>query len=325
MNLDNVVAESMDYGGTAEMYASMPLKQYIQVWLDTFKSSSLKQASFERLKSSLNALDGYFIAQMKIKDITAFHIQRYVNELADHGYARTTIKKQTEIVTAPLKQAAAMHFIQADPSAGISLPKESKLKKKSKQVEPYTEEEQNKMWEIIESSDVPATLCIGFMLETGLRVGELMALRWKCVDIDKKRLTVNATIIHPAGQNKSSLQTETKSRSSMRIIPLTQRAIEILEKLKGRDDEWVFTNKTGGRISYNAIVKHIQSLCKKIHAEYRGAHAFRHTFATNCYYKGMDVKILSKLLGHSDIRVTMNIYVSLRGDGFEEMYAALAG
>ena len=57
--------------------------------------------------------------------------------------------------------------------------------------------------------------------------------------------------------------------------------------------------------------------------EYRGEHVFRHTFATNCYYRGIDVKILSNLLGHADVNITYNIYVHLYGDGFEAMYDTL--
>ena len=63
--------------------------------------------------------------------------------------------------------------------------------------------------------------------------------------------------------------------------------------------------------------------CRDAGIEYRGEHVFRHTFATNCYYKGMDIKILSKLLGHADVNITYNVYVNLYGDGFEEMYDAL--
>jgi len=58
-------------------------------------------------------------------------------------------------------------------------------------------------------------------------------------------------------------------------------------------------------------------------SKYRGEHVFRHTFATNCYYKSVNVKVLSKLLGHADVNVTYNIYVHLYGDGFDEMYSAL--
>ena len=66
-------------------------------------------------------------------------------------------------------------------------------------------------------------------------------------------------------------------------------------------------------------------MCVDAGIEYRGEHVFRHTFATNCYYKGMDIKILSRLLGHADVNITYNIYVHLYGDGFEEMYEALVG
>ena len=64
-------------------------------------------------------------------------------------------------------------------------------------------------------------------------------------------------------------------------------------------------------------------VCKDAFVPYRGEHVFRHTFATNCYHKGVDVKILSRLLGHADVNITYNIYVHLYGDGFDEMYSAL--
>ena len=91
------------------------------------------------------------------------------------------------------------------------------------------------------------------------------------------------------------------------------------------ENEWVFTNDNGQRLSYEALRYQTQHLCKSADVPYRGEHAFRHTFATNCYHKGIDVKILSKLLGHADVNITYNIYVHLYGDGFDEMYEALVG
>ena len=71
---------------------------------------------------------------------------------------------------------------------------------------------------------------------------------------------------------------------------------------------------------YEALRWQTKCACRDAGIEYRGEHVFRHTFATNCYYKGMDIKILSKLLGHADVNITYNIYIHLYGDGFEEMY-----
>ena len=76
-------------------------------------------------------------------------------------------------------------------------------------------------------------------------------------------------------------------------------------------------------LRYEALRWQTRCLCKAADVPYRGEHVFRHTFATNCYHKGIDVKILSRLLGHADVNITYNIYVHLYGDGFDEMYEAL--
>ena len=180
MNLDNFMCcKSMEE--RIAMYSSMPLKDYIRVWIDTFKTGSVKPATLSRLETSLAALRHYKIADQPIGEITAFDIQRYVNELTDHGYGLTTIKKQMRIATAPLKQAAAMHFISADPSVGVYLPAQDKVKKKKKETAPYTNEEQDRLWISINKRKNPGDLAVGLMLETGLRVGEVLALRWKFV------------------------------------------------------------------------------------------------------------------------------------------------
>ena len=77
--------------------------------------------------------------------------------------------------------------------------------------------------------------------------------------------------------------------------------------------------------AYEALRWKTKCACRDAGVQYRGEHVFRHTFATNCYYKGMDIKILSRLLGHADVNITYNIYVHLYGDGFDEMYEALVG
>ena len=117
-----------------------------------------------------------------------------------------------------------------------------------------------------------------------------------------------------------------KSESSRRTIPLTPEAINILEEQYARRiSEWVFTNDDGERLSYEALRYQTRKACDEAGIEYRGEHVFRHTFATNCYHKGIDVKILSRLLGHADVNITYNLYIHLYGDGFDEMYSALVG
>jgi len=167
-------------------------------------------------------------------------------------------------------------------------------------------------------------VAVGLMIETGLRVGEALAFRWKDINLSQKRLRVRSTVVRLANKKRPYVQDCAKSESSNRTIPLTPKAVFLLSALAWQSSsEWVFVGNDGKRLSYEALRWQTWCLCKAADVSYRGEHVFRHTFATNCYHKGIDVKILSRLLGHADVNITYNIYVHLYGDGFDEMYSAL--
>lgn len=308
------------------MNASISLTSYIAEWLTTFKETTVKQSTYDRLLTSAKALEAYTIAYKPIGEITSIDIQHYVNDLTKRGYGLSTIKKQMRIVTAPLKQASALHIIPADPGVGIRLPSRYNVAKPEKIVEAYTAEEQTALLNVISSGRRKGYFAIMLMIETGLRVGEVLALRWQDVQLTRKRINVRNTVVRLANKKQSFVQDSVKSESSRRTIPLTPEAINILEEQYARrTNEWVFTNDDGERLSYEALRYQTRKACEEAGIEYRGEHVFRHTFATNCYHKGIDVKILSRLLGHADVNITYNLYIHLYGDGFEEMYEALVG
>ncbi len=321
MNLDN--SYSLASLGDINMNPSMTLLDFISVWLTVFKQNTIRASSYDRLITSKNALENYSIASMPIGSITFFDVQKYINELVEAGYSMSGIKKQVRIVTAPLKQAAALRIIPSDPSIGIRMPIHENIKKPARNVCAYTKEEQANLTEIIQRKNKNAYLCDEFMIETGVRVGEALALRWRDVDLQRRRFTVRATVVNLANKRTSYVQECPKSYFSNRTIPLTQRALEILALLKGRaKTEWVFENGKD-RLSYESLRYQTGKLCAEAAVDYHGEHVFRHTFATNCYYKGVDIKILSKLLGHADVNITYSTYINLYGDGFDAMYNAL--
>lgn len=310
--------------GEFNVDATVTLSNFVDIWLTTFKKNTVKPASYERLVCSRKALDDYDISKKQIGQIDFFDIQSYINELVEKGYSMSGLKKQFRIVSSPLKQAAAIKIIPADPSIGVRLPVETNLKKKSKEILAYDKEQQDKLYaEVVAHQDNVGYLAVVFMIETGLRAGELLALKWSDVQLDRNRMHIHATIVSPMFTAKSFYQDSPKTKSSNRIIPLTPRAKTILTILKNkRQTEWVF--ESGGiKYSYKQLMYNTKKLCRVTKIPYHGEHVFRHTFATNCYYKGVDVKILSKLMGHSSVTVTYNTYISLYGDGFDDMYAAL--
>lgn len=322
VHLDNYRSPRTE--GENKMDDNMTVMEFIEMWLDTFKKNSVKTSSFGRLESSKTTLTRYEIAGKKISEVNFFDIQRYINQLVDDGYSLSNIKKQLRIVTSPLKLAASMRIIPADPSIGVKLPNETRVKKRTKEVIAYTNDEQERLFKRVAVSQMNVGyMGILFMIETGLRSGELLALKWKDVELDRSRVHVHATILNPMSNVKAAYQDSPKTKSSNRIVPLTPKAKAILKRLmEERETEWVFESK-GRRYSYKQLMYQTKKLCREAGVPYYGEHIFRHTFATNCYYKGIDVKILSRLMGHSSVSVTYNTYINLYGDGFDEMYAAL--
>ncbi|MDY6315850.1 MAG: tyrosine-type recombinase/integrase, partial [Oribacterium sp.] len=228
--------------GEIEMDDKATVMEFIELWLDTFKKNSVKTATLTRLQTSKNTLANYEIASKKIGELNFFDIQRYVNQLVEDGYSLSNIKKQLRIVTSPLKLAAAMKIIPADPSIGVRLPNETKVKKQTKEVIAYTNDEQEKLFKRVAVSPLNVG-CMGilFMIETGLRSGELLALKWKDVELDRSRMHVHATILNPMSNVNAIYQDSPKTKSSKRIVPLTPKAKAILKRLmEERTTEWVF-------------------------------------------------------------------------------------
>lgn len=153
----------------------------------------------------------------------------------------------------------------------------------------------------------------GFLLSmyTGLRVGELLALRWSDVDFASRVLYVRATACDIVHDSKLLHFLDTpKTPSSRRTIPLSSHVIEILNVLKaGGRGEFVVASRKGTRVQVRAYQESFSRLLKRAGIKHRGTHSLRHSFATSCFHNGMDFKTLSELLGHSNPNITLSVYV----------------
>lgn len=184
------------------------------------------------------------------------------------------------------------------------------VKSKEKTTEVFSQTEQAKfLTNIYGQKDlyrIAALLC----LYTGLRLGELCSLTWADIDFACMTLTVRRTVqrISMPGEGSKSvlLETEPKSESSKRIIPLTTQVLEALSHLRN-GQPYVFGDDKP--LDPRTMQYRFKKLLKEAGIHDRNFHTLRHTFATNCVENGMDVKTLSELLGHSDVKITLNRYV----------------
>ena len=152
-------------------------------------------------------------------------------------------------------------------------------------------------------------------LYTGLRIRELCALQWKDINLNNGILSVSKTLTRVCNFDNHLSKTkliiiDAKTNNSIRQIPISKNLIILLNKIRGNQSEsnYVLTS-TGNFIDPRNFYNQYKRIMKKCNLEQYNFHSLRHTFATTCTEKGLDPKSLSEILGHSDIRITLSLYV----------------
>lgn len=302
------------------------VKNEMKEWLVKYKSNSVKPASYDRLKTSYDQMVKYPIANVDLDILTEDHVQDYVNQLVEDGYALSTIRKQVHLVNEFAKHAFKKNLIATPIHEEVKLPTESTVKKHKREIVAYSRSEQRALKGVLYRGDSPAYYAAIIMMETGTRVGEALSLYWDDVNWTRRSLHIGKTVVRLGNSKKSYIQDEPKSFSSIRTIALSSEAYDLLKKMYEADDsgcDLIFHDKNGRPLTYECSRWWIRRACEEAGVPYYGQHVFRHTFATNCYERGCDVKLLSKFLGHSDVTITYNIYIHLYGDALEEMRSVL--
>lgn len=188
----------------------------------------------------------------------------------------------------------------------------NKLEKESnKAVEIMNHTEQAKLISYLCSNLNISKTGILLCLSTGLRLGEICSLKWADIDLDQKLIHVNRTVQRIAVKDENTktrlMMTPPKSIYSIREIPISDPLGQLLLTVKKEGQEYLLcgTKPMEPRTYENHFKKYLKAASIKQY----NFHVIRHTFATNCIDSGMDVKSLSEILGHSDIKITMGCYV----------------
>lgn len=191
----------------------------------------------------------------------------------------------------------------------IKLNKENQ-KVKHKPVEVLTKIEQTKLFSILYYNTDVYKAAIILCLHTGLRIGELCALKWEDIDLENKLMYIQRTVQRIAVCKKEKktelLETAPKSEYSKREIPISKYIVELLLSFN-HDKKYIF----GGNkpMEPRTLQYHFKKYLQDAKIPNKNFHVLRHTFATNCIEGGSDVKSLSEILGHSDVQITLNRYV----------------
>ena len=300
----------------------------INLWLETYKKLYLKPTSYDRLETTINSNIVPYIGYMHIRELTASVIQeRLINALYLKGLSYSTIKKAYNALNGYLRQCTFDGIILKNPMVGVRLPSQNQFKKDK--IITLTDVEREKFCaaaaDKFKSTDGLITrngYAYIMVLYTGLRLSEALSLKWKdidfvgrCIHINKNAVSVKDRDNNSSSAYKVIVQNSTKTVSGIRDVPLCSKAFDALLMHKNlyhsKNDDYLFTSRNGKLVTPRNFAKSLNGIYNRAGINKSGAHILRHTFASMLFEKGVDIKIISKLLGHSRVEITYNEYVHL--------------
>ncbi len=178
----------------------------------------------------------------------------------------------------------------------------------------FTMQEQARLEQTLLETDTPFTLGVLLALYGGLRIGEVCGLQWQDFDCKNGTITIRKTVYRITDTDgRSGAKTKVvigtpKTDCSLRTIPLPTEVFQYLMERRRAGDCYVVTGTTKV-MEPRACLSRFKRLLRKAGVSDHTFHALRHTFATRCVEHGVDVKSLSEIMGHSDVKITMQRYV----------------
>lgn len=301
------------------------LEQWFHTWLFEFRINELKDTSFERYEGIFrNYIKGSILGKKKLSDIRTAHIQAYYNTLAEQGKSTNTIKTLNKTLKTCLNDALKQGYIVKNYCSLVTMPK-SDIKEKEHDITFFTIEEQQRFIATLDKNRNRMLFILA--LGSGLRLGELMALKWDNVDMVNNTLSVTHAIsrISKVGKDGSRtwsvLEHDPKTKSSIRTIPLPVNIVKELRKHKLEQDKeilkngelyqknnLVFCTELGGYLDTRNLTRSYARALSKAGIEHKKFHSMRHTYATRLFENDVPIKTVQSLMGHNDITTTMNIY-----------------
>ena len=278
-------------------------QDFILNWLHGTYKHEVQSTSFEKAESTVKKhLIPYFQA-IPLDKITTYDIDQLYAQKLQAGLANATVKIMHNILSKAFQKALKWGLIKKNPVVDTTPPS---IKKKRKQI--WSVEEAKTFLEVCEQEDylIPFLLA----LFTGMRRGEILALRWKNVDLNKGVIHVEESLARTKAEGL--FVKEVKTSHSKRDVFLSPSLREALATYKLQQEEYpmnlVFPSKNGTYLEPRNLLRKYKVLIKKAKVPYIPFHNLRHTHATILMRMGENPKVVSERLGHARVGITLDIY-----------------
>lgn len=251
---------------------------------------------YKRLKTAVTNE----VSNMYIKEITSNDIIRFLRKLSEQDYSSKTIKDQLSVIKMIFKYAVIQKYISNNITEYITPEKG----KKPVARQPLTD---NEIAVVNDSIDCTFGFFVYFLLYTGLRKGEALALKWSDIDFKNRTINVNNSVYYEGNTPKIK---PPKTDAGVRTVILLDCLYDKLKERYKANETYIFTSN-GNLISNSMYTRRWKKYQQETDTTFT-AHQLRHTFATLLFEADINVKDAQVLMGHSNISVTQNIYTHIR-------------
>ena len=300
-------------GGLAFDAGTLTVGEYVERWLKDSVQGTIRQSTYDVYGYMVHPHIVPGLGRLKLKSLNPAHVRAFYRDRLDTGLSPATVHKMHVVLHKALDGAVSDGLIPRNAAKGVKVPQAGSRK----EIRPLTSQQARDLFDAARGDRLEALYVLA--IATGLRQGELLALKWEDVELEEAVLRVRRTLTRSGGKVEVG---PPKTPNSRRSVGLTSRAVEALRAHLARQlaemEEMgslyrpgglVFANEIGGIINpSNLRNRHLVRLLERAKLPKVRFHDLRHTCATLLLTKNVNPKIVSEMLGHSSISVTLDTY-----------------